>query len=91
MKKDEQTCPDTAEGYIYVGRWRDGALGWNLSPHMIPKVRSDKEARRYVRRTDADRNPSAAHEPHYLCRVKLELVRDSLGRPIVHYPGGKKG
>ena len=81
---------DREEGYVYVGCYYDGHLGWSLSPDMTPRIESDKEARRYVSRIDADDRPWAKHEPHYLCRVKLELVRDSLGRPIVHYPGGKK-
>lgn len=80
--------PDYVIGYGYVGRWENlnHSLGWSM-PEVVAGSCSSKMARRYQQRppTVTDR-PWAAGKPHYLCKITIELVRDTLGRPIVAYP-----
>ena len=51
----------------WVGRWSDGTLGWFL-PHHLAYPPNGPEV--------------PAGETAVLCRITVELVRDSMGREI---------
>lgn len=69
-------------GYGFVGHWVDGRLGWNMPDHL--------EGYNGYTEAPTMRNLYGRHKPHVLCRITVEQVLDSRGRPIVRYPGGKK-
>lgn len=58
--------------YGYVGRWDDETLGWSCPEFAV----------RYGSEYPTARNWNRG-QPHYLCRITIEQVFDSLGRPIV--------
>lgn len=73
-------------GYGYVGTWKGGDdddLGWCMPKHL-------SDSRRYGVGT-AEVDGWNKGEPVYLCKITVEQIVDSLGRPIVKYLGGKKG
>jgi hypothetical protein len=73
---------DKTTGYGFVGRWRDGTLGWILPDYLSgysrgsytepPSPRFHKSARPIDRAV--------------LCRITIEVVKDSRGRSIVRKP-----
>lgn len=61
-------------GKGYVGRWKDGTLGWFM-PKCLTGFKRDREK-------------PAAHdynrgEKSYLCEISVKQVFDKRGRPIV--------
>lgn len=59
--------------HSWVGKWKDGTLGWGLSPFLDSK---------YVTPGRAP-FPLAKGEKCYKVKVTVEIVKDKNGRPIV--------
>lgn len=72
MSAKKRRSPDRSVGYGYVGRWLDGDIGWWLPSFGGHPRRSPGESSM----------PAECDEPVFLCRVTIEVVRDSRGRPI---------
>ncbi len=74
-------------GYGYVGRWSDGELGWAM-PGFVDTGK-DNAARRRGTRGSACKGSYARNAKLELCRITIEPVKDSRGRPILYYPREK--
>lgn len=71
-RRNKAASPDRSVGYGYVGRWNDGRIGW-----FLPCFTS------HPRRSPAESSmPADYPDPVFLCRVTVEVVRDSRGRAI---------
>jgi hypothetical protein len=64
-------------GYGYVGKWNDETLGWCMPRHLSDTRAGGVNTAR-VEGYNRD-------EPVYLCKITVEQIKDSLGRPIVKY------
>ena len=82
-----KTIPEPVAGYGYVGLWRypEEELGWSMPRHMYPIERSESYSRRGTRSNMND-SDWAVGEDHYLCRITIGPVLDSLDRPIIAVP-----
>jgi len=66
---------DSVIGRGYVGRWRDGTLGWCMPSHMSGIRTADGPSEVFERNArEGDRV--------VLCEITVRVVRDSLGREI---------
>lgn len=73
-------------GFGYVGQWIDGTLGWSMPEFVSGSGKGTKTDRKYADKPRNEGRPWAADEPHYLCKITVELIKDKRGRPIVRYP-----
>jgi hypothetical protein len=67
---------DKVISYGYVGRWRDGTLGWSC-PSIVRGYR-DRQLREKPEVQDFNEN-----QPHYLCKITIELVKNKKGKHIM--------
>ena len=58
-------------GYGYVGKWRDGTLGWFMPKHL--------DGYGNMKPNPEDWNIG---ETGYLCKITIKLMKDKLGRNI---------
>lgn len=63
-------------GYGYVGRWRDGTLGWMLPAHLGGYARPAEPP------SDLFQQIALPKDRVVLCRITVEVIKDSLGREI---------
>lgn len=73
---------DRVTGYGYVGRWRDGIIGWSIPPCLAPINTRDRprEASAFFDRF------SLTTDRAVLCKITIEVVHDKLGREIRRKP-----
>lgn len=64
-------------GYGFFGRWNSGEIGWSAPTHISGMGRRHPD-----RPTTTDWNKE---QPHYLCKVTIELVKNKKGFPITRY------
>lgn len=63
---------DREIGYGWVGRWKDGSLGWVLPDHMDNQSNRPDTSRSYI--------PDDCKLEY--CRIEIVAKRNILGRPI---------
>jgi hypothetical protein len=70
--------PKSVTSYAYVGLWDDGQIGWCLPSHAnkYDTVHSPAPA------TDRWEEHAENGDRAYICRITVEQILDSLGRPI---------
>ncbi len=65
--------PDKTVGFGWVGRWYGGDIGWNLPNHLTG----------HREETAAPHSRVVLLDDRFVkCRITIEVVKDSLGRPI---------
>lgn len=76
-RRDAMSSPTKTVGFGYVGRFNSGDLGWFLPNHLVGSINNEPindGVTAYFSNEDG--------ESFVLCRITVEQVFDSMGRPI---------
>ena len=66
---------DCTTGKGWVGRWRDGSVGWVMPEHLKGYSYGSADAPHTRRYIEAD-------DKFYLCKITVHVLKDKKGRPI---------
>ncbi len=76
--------PKETTGYGYVSAWMRGHIGWWLPHHCCGYSRRTPEPP-----ADKFNEYAAKTDRAFLCKITIEPILDSLGRPITKKPNKK--
>lgn len=82
--------PEGSVGFGYVGVWCDEhRLGWCMPEHVTGNGRGYPEPPGELWKKNTPHPVAGWDNRAYLCRITVEPILDSKGRPITRKPKGK--